>query len=73
MLKSRLEVGRETLFEGDPRVCHQKGMSALPGLVTLVFSLERSLVVLFPAGDEERVSEASSSTSSDCSPAAVSS
>jgi len=61
-LKSRLEVGRETLFEGDPRVCRQKGMSALPGLVTLVvFSLERSLVVVFPAGDGECVSEASSS------------
>ena len=62
-LKSRLEVGRETLFEEDPRVCRQKGMSALPVLVTLVvFSLERPLVVVFPAGDEERVSEASSST-----------
>ena len=61
-LKSRLEVGQKTLFEGDPRVRRQKGMSALPGWTTLVvFSLERSLVVVFLAGDEERVSEASSS------------
>jgi hypothetical protein len=62
-LKSRLEVGWETLFEGDPCVCRQKGMSALPGLVTLVvLPFERSLVVVFPAGDKERVSGASSST-----------
>ena len=59
-LKSRLEVGRETLFEGNPCVCRQKGMSARPGLVTLVvLPFECSLVVVFPVGDEERVSEAS--------------
>lgn len=34
---------------------------------------ERSLVVVFPAGDEERVSEASLSAWSDCSLAVVSS